>query len=167
MLLDSTLLFWHSGTTYAMTAGEYVSLATLTTSSASSVINLGNARDLGIGPGAEKPQVVVSIGTAVTSSLSTMSLSIQFQGSTNSTLWTTYIETPAATTASYAAGSLVVFDVPARPPGVSLPLYYRLNMAIVGNGTAGISTGTVLAGITLGPAQGVTGGQYPAGFSVV
>lgn len=165
MLLDSTLLFWHSGTTYAMTAGEYVSLVGLTQSSASTAINLGNARDLGIGPGEERPNVIVSIGTAITSSLATMSLAIQFQGSTDSSTWTTYMQTSASTTASFAAGNLFVFDVPARPPGVSIPQYYRLNFLMAGtNGTAGISTGTVLAGITLGPSQGTT--TYPAGFTV-
>lgn len=165
MLFDSTLLFWHSGTVYNITAGEFVNLATLTQSSASSTINLGNARDLGIGPGEEKPQVVVTIGTAITSALSTMSIGIQFQGSTDSSLWTTYLQTSPSTTASFAAGNQFVFDVPARPPGVALPLYYRLNLSVTGNGTATISTGTIFAGIVLAASQAVNS-VYPAGFTV-
>src|SRR6185503_19143480 len=105
MLFDSTLLFYHTGSVFNLTAGEFVSLVGVTAGSASSVINLGNARDLGIGNGAEVPNVVVSIGTAVTSSLATMTLNIQFQGSTDSSTWTTYMETGAQTTASFAANS--------------------------------------------------------------
>ena len=170
MLFDSTLLFYHATTSYAFTAGEFVSLVGSTANSASTAINLGNARDLGIGQGAEDPTVVVVFGTAVTSSSSSMTLNIQFQGSTDSTTWTTYMETGTASTASYLAGNVVTFKVPRRPPGVALPLYYRLNTNIgpsPANNTAGISTGTILAGIVLTPSELGTGGQYPAGFSVV
>src|SRR5512146_825686 len=143
MLFDSTLLFYHATTAYAFTAGEFVSLVGVTGTSSSSVINLGNARDLGVGQGAEQPTVVAVIGTAVTSSLSTMSISIAFQGSTDSSTWTNYLQTSTSTTASFAAGNQIAFQVPRRPPGVALPLYYRLNLTVTGNGTAGISTGTI------------------------
>lgn len=165
-LLDVNLLFYHTGSAYALTSSEYVNLAGATASSASSVVNLGNARDLGIGPGANIPQVVVNIGTAVTSSSSATTLNIQFQGSTDSSNWTTYMETGAATTASFSAGATFTFDVPRRPPGAVLPLYYRLN-TLLGSTTSSISTGTILAGIVLaGSESAATMGQYPAGFSV-
>src|SRR4051812_13606315 len=105
-LLDSQLLFWHTGNVYNFTAGEFVSFATFltTASSSSTVINLGNARDLGIGPGQEMPTVDVVVGTAFTSSSAGLNINLQFQGSTDSSAWTTYMETGAASTASWAAG---------------------------------------------------------------
>ena len=168
-LFDSTLLFFHATGTYQFTSGEFVNLTGATASSTSTVVNLGNARDLGIGPGHEIPQVVAVVGTAITSSSSTMTINLQFQGSTNSVLWTTYSETGASTTASWAAGSQIVFDVPRRPPGAGLPLYYQLNLA--GSNTVGgspsISTGTILAGIVLAAAESAgTMALYPAGFTV-
>jgi hypothetical protein len=167
MLFDSTLLFYHSGTTYAFTAGEFVSLVGVTSSTASGVINLGNARDMGIGEGEERPNVFIAIGGGgITSSSTTLTVNFQFQGSTDSVTWTTYMETGANATTGLTAGTQFVFPVPARPPGAALPLYYRLNTSLGTNATAGISTGGVLAGIVLAPAQGISGGQYPAGFTV-
>ena len=63
-LFDVNLLLFHAGTAYGLTSGEFVNMAGQlgTASSAGSTINLGNARDLGIGPGAEIPQVVVVVG---------------------------------------------------------------------------------------------------------
>ena len=101
-LLDSTLLFWHTGNVYNMTSGEFVTFANLltTASSSSTVINLGNPRDLGVGPGQEMPTVDVVVGTAFTSSSAGLTLNLQFQGSTDSSTWTTYQETGANSTAS-------------------------------------------------------------------
>lgn len=166
-LFDSTLLFFHTGNVYNFTSTEYVNLAGTTATSTSTVINLGNARDLGIGPGSEIPQVEISIGTAITSSSSSMLVNLQFQGSTNSTLWNTYIETTPASTASFSAGAVYHFDVPRRPPGVSLPLYYQLVVNVTGTGgTPSISTGTILGGINLAGAESAgTMAQYPAGFT--
>lgn len=166
-LFDSGLLFYHTGNVYSFTAGEYVNLAGTTATSASSVINLGNARDLGIGPGAEIPRVEVGIGTAFTSSSSGLFVNLQFQGSTNSVLWNTYMETPAtATTASFSAGATYHFDVPRRPPGVSLPLYYQLVVNLPGAVGPSLSTGTILAGIVLAGAESAAEmSQYPAGFT--
>lgn len=170
MLFDSTLLFWHTGSVYNFTAGEFVSLVGLTGTgtSASGVINLGNARDLGIGPGAEIPQVALFVGTAVTSSSAGTLINAQFQGSTDSTHWTTYIETGAMSTASYQAGSAFMrIPVPRRAPGAALPLYYQINLVVTGGAAATISTGTILGGIVLAQADsGGTMDQYPSGFSV-
>ena len=170
MLFDSTLLFFHTGSLYNFTSGEFVNLAGTTANSASSVINLGNARDLGIGPGAEVPKVEVLFGTAVTAASASQTYTIQFQGSTDSSTWTTYIETGYATSASFAAGSGYRFDVPRRPPGAALPLYYRLNVVVLGAGASSavaISTGTILSGIVLEAAESAgTLDQYASGFSV-
>lgn len=165
-LFDSTLLFYHAGTAFSFTSGEYVSLVGTTATSTGTVINLGNARDLGIGSGAEIPLVVVSVGTAFTSSSSGLLVNLQFQGSTNSTLWTTYLETGQSTTASFAAGAGFTFPVPRRPPATSLPLYYQLVVNLPGAVGPSLSTGTILAGIVLAAAESAgTLGQYPAGYT--
>lgn len=165
MLLDSTLLFFHAGTSFNLTAGEYVSLAGVTATCSSSVINLGNPRDLGIGPGAEIPNWAVTFGAGVTSSSAGTLVNVQFQGSSDSVNWTTYMETGYAGTASFAAGDVYTYPVPRRPPGAALPLYYRLNLLLSGT-TSSLSTGTVLGYIVLDPAEAGTLGQYPSGFSV-
>jgi hypothetical protein len=169
MLFDLNLLFYHSGTGEQLSSGEYVNLAGLTAGSASTVINLGNARDLGIGNGPDTPMVALSVGTAITSSCQSTLLNFQFQGSTNSVLWTTYAESGAASTASYAAGAQPLpINVPRRPTGAGLPLYYRVNIAQTGNALAEtISTGSIIGGIVLARADSPdTLGSYPAGFSV-
>ncbi len=169
MLFDSNLLFYHATTAYSFTAGEFVSLVGITSSSAGAVINLGNARDLGIGNGPDTPMVELTVGTAFTSSCSSMLINAQFQGSTNSTLWTTYASSGAASTASWAAGAQILpINVPRRPTGAGLPLYYRVNVAVTGTlASESISTGTLLGGIVLARADSPdTLGQYPSGFSV-
>jgi hypothetical protein len=172
MLFDQTLLFFHTGTAYNMTSGEAMSLVGVGTASSSTglVINLGNARDLGIGPGEEIPQVAVNIASAITSSCASMQINAQFQGSTDSTHWTTYAETGAASTASFAAGAAVFpLAVPRRPSGVALPLYYRMNVVVTGaNAGETISTGSIIGGIVLARADSAgTLDQYGAGFTVV
>ncbi len=107
MLFDSSLLFFHVGTAYAFTAGEFTSLIGMTSGgSFSNAINLGNPRDLGIGPGEERPNVIVMVGTALTTSEGTSSVFVNFQGSTDSTTWTTY--------AQYGAGSVGFFRLKSR-----------------------------------------------------
>ena len=176
-LFDQTLLFYHATTTYGLTSGEFVNMAGQlgTASSASTAINLGNARDLGIGPGSEVPQWVAMVGTAFTSSSASQLINLQFRGSTDSVTWTVYDETGASSTASWPAGAQYVFNVPARPTDpsnptqlVALPLYYDLNMVFTGPGNGPtISTGTILAGIVLAAPQSAgTLGSYPAGFAV-
>lgn len=165
MLFDSTLLFWHATSAYQFTAGEFVNLAGTTGSSTSTAINLGNARDLGIGEGAERPNVEIVIGTGITSSSSSLTVNFQFEGSTNGVLYTVYAETGAYPTSSLQAGAVITMPVPRRPPGIGLPLYYQLN-ALVQSSTSSISTGSVLAGIVLSPSEMGTLGQYPAGFVV-
>ena len=168
MLFDSTLLLYHSGSAFSLTAGEFSTMAGVTSTSASATINLGNARDLGINQGQETPQIAIHVGTAFTSSSASMLINFAFQGSTDSSTWTTYAETGANSTASYAVGYYVLpIAVPRRPSGASLPLYYRMYMTVSGTGgTPSISTGTLLGGIVLARSD-VTVGQYPAGFVVV
>ena len=169
MLFDSTLLFWHAGASYAFTSGEFVSLVGQAGTSTSAVINLGNPRDLGIGTGQETPQLALSVGAGFTSSSATLTINFQFQGSTDSNNWTTYVETGAMTTASFAAGSSILpIAVPRRTAGSAIPSYYRINAVFGANaGTAALSTGTIIGGIVLERADSAgTLDQYPAGFTV-
>ncbi len=167
MLFDSNLLFWHATSAYQYTAGEFVSLVGTTGTTTSSVIDLGVARDLGIDGGVNEPKLAMFIGTGITSSSSSMLIEAQFQGSTNSTLWTTYLSSGALSTASYAAGAVVLpFNVPRRPTGAGLPRYYRVQLIVSGTGgTPGISTGTIVGGIVLTRGDVDTFNQYSAGYS--
>ncbi len=166
MIFDVGLLFYHSGSVYAFTAGEFQSLAAVTASTASAVINLGNARDLGRGSGEAIPKIAVIISTGITSACTGLRINAQFQGSTDSTNWTTYIESGALTTASFAAGQYVLpQDVPRVPSGVSLPTYYRMNLALTGNVAETISSGSLMGGIVIDRAEN-NSGDYAAGYSV-
>jgi len=166
MLFDSSLMFWKVAGTNSFTAGEFVSLAGVT-SSISSAINLGNARDLGVGEGSAQPMWVAVIGSAFTSSVATQTISLQFLGSTNNSVWTTYSETGYTTTVSFAAGKIFTAHVPQRPPGVALPQYYAMNVVTTNQTIGSISTGTIIAGIVLNEPEGAdTMPLYPAGFTV-
>jgi len=172
-LLDVNLLFYHATSTYAMTTGEYMSVAGSTTGSTGLVINLGVAQDMGIGDGEFVPKIMVSVGsTGFTSSCSSLRVNAQFQGSTDSTTWTTYVESGTMATSSLAANAQILpIDVPMRPQGVALPQYYRLNLAVTGNAASeSISSGSLIGGIVIqrGGWEGAgTAGAYPSGFSVI
>ncbi len=166
MIFDVNNLFWYTGT-FAFTAGNFVSLVGVTsTGTGSSVINITNPADLGIGDGEAIPKVAMYIGTAITSSSAGMRLNIQFQGSTDSTNWTTYVESGTASTASYAVSTKVFpVSLPHRAPGAALPQYYRLNLAISGSTNETISSGTILAGLVIQRDDSPLG-LYPSGFTV-
>lgn len=167
MIFDSNLVFW--GTAPYGSASNFVSLVGVTGSgTASNVINLQVAEDMGIGDGVAVPKLAIYMGSGITSASNSATFNIQFQGSTDSSNWTTYAESGALTSASFAANaSIFPIDVPKRPAGAALPQYYRLNLAMAANGTASISTGTILAGIVIQRADSVdTLGLYPSGFSV-
>lgn len=168
MLFDINNLFWHTGTVFAFTSGEFVSFAGVTASTASSVINMGVAQDMGIGDGMAIPKLAICIGTAFTSSSAGLRLNFQIQGSTDSTNWTTYAESGALATSSLLAGTFVFpIDLPKRPAGAALPQYYRLNALESGTTVESISSGTILAGLVLQRADSQdTLGQYGSGFTV-
>jgi hypothetical protein len=166
MIFDVNLLFFHQLNTFAFTSGEYVSLAGVTAATGSTVINLGNPRDLGRGQGEGTPQVAVVVGTGITSACTGLTVTAAFQGSTDSTNWTTYAETVHATTASLAAGSYIFpQSVPRKPSNAAMPLYYRLLVTPGGQGATAISSGTLIGGIVLDRAENDSG-SYPSGFTV-
>lgn len=168
MIFDVNNLFFHTGTAFAFTAGEFVSLVGMTESGqASSNINITNARDMGIGD-YSPPKVALEIGTAITTANTTTTFQFRFQGSTDSTNWTTYVQSDWLTTASLTASSQVfMIDVPPVPPGVSNPQYYRIFMDLDNTGGAhAISSGTIIGGIVL-QRDNAYPPTYASGFTVV
>ncbi len=168
MLLDANLMFW--GSAPFASASNFTSLATNipTAGITSSVIDLGIARDLGVGSGEATPKLHCQIGTGVTSSSAGVRLNLQFQGSTDSSTFTTYVETGALATSSFTAGVVFRIDIPPRAAGASIPRYYRLNFAGTGSTVETISSGTILAGIVIDQDANVGfGTQYASGFTVV
>lgn len=168
MIFDINTLFFHTGTAYAFTAGEFVSLVGTTESGlGSSVINLTNPRDLGIGD-INPPKTALLIGTGVTTANTTATVQFRFQGSTDSTNWTTYVQSDWLTTASLSASSMVfMVDVPPVPAGVSLPTYYRIFVDLDNTaGTQTISAGTIIGGLVLQRDNSMPP-SYPSNFTVV
>lgn len=169
MLLDLNLMFFKAGTANAFTAGEYVSLVGLGTASAcaSAVINLGVPEDLGIGDGEFIPHIMLTVGTGITSACASTTINAAFQGSTDSSNWTTYIESGLLTTASLIANAQILPQaVPRRPAGAKLPQYYRILLTAGVGGAETISAGTIMGGIVIQRQDGAGGDQYPSGFTV-
>ena len=166
-LFDSNLLF--TGTASSPYQTLVVTAATSGSVASTNTINLTNARDLGQGNdgmGSVPKIFVFTSSSAITSACGSATMNIQFQGSTDSTNWTTYIETGWQTTTSMAANTrIAAFDWPQRAIGAALPSYVRLNFSFSGSTTAVISSGAVFAAIALQGEQNAVG-LYPSGFQV-
>lgn len=158
MLIDQTLLF---DGTFSVTTGLWTGAAVFsngTSVASTNVVDLTNARDLGTGRAGMQIAINVIVTTAFTGGTS---CNFQFQGSTDSTTWTTYAETGAIAVASLALAAHVLrVPVPARPSFASLPRYWRLNYTCVGNVTAG----SVIAFIA--PDDQLASTAYPSGFTL-
>lgn len=161
MIIDNSLVFSNGQAITATTAS-----ATAVDLSGGTNFTYGNAtrfgEDLGIGDGGALPKIAAYIGTAPLTTNSA-TLQIAFQGSTDSTNWDTYVETPAVAAANLTAGAKVAaFDWPHRATGASLPRYVRLYYTV---GTGAFTTGTIFAAIVLQrddwPAK-----YYPNNFTV-
>jgi len=155
LIIDGALQF--SGT--AGTAGS-PDVPTTGTQQSTNVVDLVNARDMGIGddPALKLLCVVKTAFTAGTS------LQVQFQGAPDNAgvpgTWTTYAESAAVVEADLLAGRyLLPMDIPRPPPGVALPRFYRLQYVSAGTH----STGGVYAALVLDRADYV---GYPPGITV-
>lgn len=167
MIFDVTNLFFHTGSAFAFTAGEFVSLVGMTESGqASSAIALTNPRDMGIGD-YSPPKTALIIGTGITTANTTATIQFRFQGSTDSTNWTTYMQSDWLTTASLTASTSVFeLSIPPVPAGVALPSYYRVFVDLDNTaGTQSISSGTIIGGIVLQRDDNNVG-SYASGFTV-
>src|SRR5262245_41162499 len=113
MILDSLLMF---STAQNLTTGTIAS---------SNVVDLNNARDIGIG---DNPAMKLAIFVTTTfASTDVATLTIQAQGSTDNSSWTVYAESRAYAVADLVAGNkLFPIDWPHRGPGDALPRYIRL-----------------------------------------
>jgi len=132
MILDALLLF--------STAQNITSTAVST-----NVIDLQNARDMGIG---DDPalKVLCVVTTAFTSTDGT--LTIGLQGSTDNSTFDTYASTRAMTAGMLTTGAAFVanLDWPAVSLGFSLPRYLRLNYTVANAAfTPGALTATLVA----------------------
>ena len=158
MILDANLLF---DGTYSTASGlQGVNVYTNGSSQASTnILDLANARDMGAGRSGMPLNVVVIVTTAFAGGTS---LNIQFQGSTDSSTWTTYAESGAVPTASLTAGSHVFsISIPrVDPVSGAKPRYLRLNYVCVGNMTGG----AVIS--SLGADDSLSSGLYAPGFTV-
>lgn len=115
MILDGLLLF---DTAVALTA----------TAVSTNVVDLLNARDMGVGD--PELSVVVQCTTALLSA-GASTLTIQVQGSTDNTTYTIYAQSDAIPKASLGAGSKFSIDLPRMPPhAAGRPRYLRLNYVV-------------------------------------
>jgi hypothetical protein len=119
--------------------------------------------DLGVSEGKDKLKVSVSFPVAFATA-SGATLNIQFQGSTDSSTWTTYIESGVLAASALALGANWVFDWPRKALGAAMPKYVRLYYVL---GTGTFTTGTINANVVLN-ADGWVGiaDQYPANYTV-
>lgn len=154
MIMDNQLVF--SSAQSLITASATVA--------STNVIDMTVAQDLGIGDGVAQPKLLVLVGTAFTTTNSG-TVNIQFQGSTDSSTFTTYAETGAIAAASLTAGQMVAgLDWPKRLlSSTALPRYVRMAYVV----TNGITAGTITAAVVLNRDDATdTAGKYPSGFSV-
>ena len=166
MNFDKNLLFF--GNSPYQSLSDYTTLVGVTASGlASTAINLQVAQDLGIGDGEAVPKVALYVGNAITSSSASLTIQVQFRGSTDSVHWTVYAESDALTTASYLAGAkLLPIDIPHRPAGASLPQYYDINLVVGNAGSTALSAGSIFGGIVIQRTDNPVG-LYPSGFTVI
>lgn len=128
--------------------------AVTTTAVSTNVLDMLNARDIGVG---EPIKIAASVGTAFAGGTS---LQVQVQSSADNSTWVTMDESRAYITADLTAGAKIAnFTLPARSTGEALPRYYRFNYVVVGTMTAG----TVNAALVLDRPNETA---YPAGVNV-
>lgn len=131
------------------------------TQPSTNVIDLLNARDLGIG---DDPSLTLAVYVTTTfSTTDSATLTVQFQGSTDNSTFTTYAESPAIAAASLVAGAkIAAFDWPLRNlEATGLPRYIRLNYNC---STLHFTPGAVSAFIVIDRQDQVA---YPAGINIV
>lgn len=146
MILDANLLL--DGNTSSPITGVAITTASGNTQASTNIVDLLNARDIGIGAGAPACKLLCLVTTAFTSTGSG-TLNVMFQGSTDSTTWVTYAESGAIGKASLSAGVKIFnIDVPSvLPDNGPLPRYLRTAYAV---GTATFSAGALISAIVLG-----------------
>lgn len=135
MIIDGFLLL---DGTFSATAGLSGSnqFSSDTSTVSTNVLDMINARDMGMAPGGLAPLTVdLTVMTAFTGGTS---VTFAIQGSTDNVTYTTYEQSAAIGVASLPAQARVRLPLPpVNPDSVSAPRYYRLKYTTVGNVTAG------------------------------
>jgi len=174
MILDNSLVFSNAQSFSGTTTGTSSSVIDLSGGSnfipSSGFPTMGGdavyGADLGIGDGEAFPKVFCDI-TSMAGVSGSASINIQFQGSTDSTNWTTYVETGAiASTSITTPAKVAAFDWPLRRLTTdALPRYVRLNYVLTGGGQF---TGSALisAWIALQRSDW-SAGKYPSNYVAV
>lgn len=147
MIMDGLLLF---SSAQNLTTGTIAS---------TNVIDLLNARDMGIG---DDPALKIAcfVTTAFVSTDSG-TLTVQAQGSTDNSTFTVYAESRAYSATDLAVNNkLFPIDWPHRGPGDALPRYLRLAYVM---GSLHFTPGAITAALVL-DRQDAT--QYPAGINI-
>ena len=116
----------------------------ITSSAASTdVIDIGVARDIGIGD----PLELIAVITASLDAVGSATLVTALEGSVDNSNWTVMAQTRAIGKADLLAGrELCRFKLPATGAGQAHPRYYRLNYTVA---TGPMTAGTVTAGLNL------------------
>jgi hypothetical protein len=132
MVIDGALQFTGTAGTVANDT------PTTGTQQSTNVIDLVNARDMGVG---DNPAVKLMCVVRTTFTGGT-SLQIQFQGAPDNAgvpgTYSTYAESAAILEADLVAGRyLLPIDVPRPPPGAALPRFLRLQYVSAGTHGAG------------------------------
>lgn len=160
MILDFNYLFDGSASAAGGVVGVSIATAAGSTQVSTNVIDLVNARDMGIGDGVDIKIMVIC--TAAMTSTGAGTFQVQAQGSTDNTTYTTYAETVAMIASSYAVGAKICqLNWPGVNPDTgSLPRYLRLRYAV---GVSSISAGSVISALVLGRDDSRA---YPPGVTV-
>ena len=173
MILDANYLFdgTVSTTTFSV-SGSAVTGFTAGGVASTNVIDLANARDMGIGDApALKVMVLVTAAFTTTGTAST-TMAINIQGAPTNTAgasWVTYATAGAAyASASLTAGTKIQIDVPpVNPDSGPLPRFLRLSYVLGGPGST-FSAGSLVSAIVLGSDRfpGQAGSAYPSGITI-
>lgn len=129
------------------TAGSVSSDSPTTgTQSSTNVIDLLNARDLGVGDdSALKLLVEVTVAFASGTSLQIVIQGAPDNGSGSPGTYTTYASGPVIAEASLTVGArLMDLDLPRKAMGAALPRFLRLQYVTVGTHTAGSIYGSIV-----------------------
>ena len=170
MILDYNYVFDGSFSDATQVTGVAVTGISASGLASTNVLDLLNARDMGVGPEPYplKVMVLVTTGFTTTGTAST-TVTIALQGAPTNTAgasWVTYVQSPAYASASLTAGVKVGFDVPPVNPDTGpLPRFLRLLYTLGGPGST-FSAANVISTIVLGSDM-APGRNYPAGTTVV
>lgn len=146
MIIDGLLLFDSN-------------LALTSTQTSTNVIDLVNARDVGVGDAPAMKLTVMS--TVLFQSAGSSTLTITLQDSTDNSTYTTLAVSPAVAKAVMVAGArLWGVDIPALPAGRSLGRYLRLNYTVA---TADFTAGNLSAMVVL---DDQLNRAYPPGIAI-